>query len=136
MDIEERLKSHGVRPTAVRNMMLGALTGRKEPVSALQLETELDTVDRSTISRSLSIFADAGLLHVIDDGTGIPKYECCPSEHHHCAADSHAHFHCTRCGATICLDALHIDFPELPSGFAVADVSCIFSGLCPKCSAT
>ena len=85
--IEKRLIDHGVRPTAVRNMLLSALSAHHGPVSAQELEIELDTVDRSTISRSLATFAEAGLLHIIDDGTGIPKYECCPSERHHTAAD-------------------------------------------------
>lgn len=134
MDIEKKLLDHGVRPTAVRIMLLAALTKRHGTVSAQELEIELDTVDRSTISRSLATFMEAGLLHVIDDGTGVPKYECCPSEHSHHAADSHAHFHCLRCGATLCLESMHIDLPKLPEGFQISDISYIISGLCPKCS--
>lgn len=132
--IEKRLIDHGVRPTAVRNMLLSALSAHHGPVSAQELEIELDTVDRSTISRSLATFAEAGLLHIIDDGTGIPKYECCPSERHHTAADSHAHFHCIRCGATLCLEELHVTAPQLPEGFEVQDISYVITGLCPKCS--
>lgn len=135
-DVEKILTNHGVRPTAVRNMLLAALTGRDRPVSAQELETELDTVDRSTISRSLATFAEAGLLHIIDDGTGAPKYECCPSEHHHSIGDSHAHFHCTRCGDTLCLESLHLEVPVLPDGYTVSNISCIISGLCPKCAAS
>lgn len=132
--VEKRLQDHGVRPTAVRNMLLTALLSHHGPVSAQELEVELDTVDRSTISRSLATFAEAGLLHVIDDGTGTPKYECCPSEHHHDVTDSHAHFHCTRCGATMCLEDLRVTAPPLPEGYEVGNISYIISGLCPKCT--
>lgn len=132
--VEKRLQDHGVRPTAVRNMLLTALLNHHGPVSAQELEIELDTVDRSTISRSLATFAEAGLLHVIDDGTGAPKYECCPSEHSHDLNDSHAHFHCVRCGATVCLEDVRVTAPRLPEGYEAENISYIISGLCPRCS--
>jgi len=133
-EIEKKLTEHGIRPTAVRNMLVEVLDRCHGPVSAQQIEIELDTVDRSTISRSLALFVETGLLHVIDDGTGIPKYESCPSHHHHLSEESHAHFHCRNCGATICLESVPVPQSDLPEGYMADKISYIITGLCPKCS--
>ena len=74
-DTDDRMKEHGVRPTAVRSMLLKLFDRVPGPVPAQRIESELDTVDRSTISRTLTLFVQKGLLHVIDDGSGTPKYE-------------------------------------------------------------
>lgn len=45
----------------------------KEAFSLLDLENELDTVDKSTIYRTITLLAHH-LVHGIDDGTGSLKY--------------------------------------------------------------
>ncbi len=77
MSIDNRMQSHGVRPTAVRNLILSVLDNATHPISALDIETSLDTVDRSSITRALSLFVEKGLIHIIDDGSSSAKYEVC-----------------------------------------------------------
>ena len=42
----------------------------------------LDTVDRSSISRTLALLLDKGLVHTIDDGSGSAKFELCHCHSH------------------------------------------------------
>lgn len=131
---EQRVRCHGIRPTALRLLILSALDNRRNPVSALDLELELDTVDRSTITRTLAVFAEKGLIHLIDDGTGIPKYESCPSCHHHIKEDMHVHFHCQSCGRTYCLPEIAVPQVELPADFIVERTNYTLTGICSSCS--
>lgn len=138
MDIylENSMKSHGVRPTAVRNLILSVLDNAEHPVSGLDIETRLDTVDRSSITRALALFTEKGLVHVIDDGSGSAKYEICRAAHT-CPdmhEDLHAHFHCSRCGKTYCLPSAPIPAIDLPDGFAPSTATYIITGTCPSCS--
>lgn len=132
--MEKRLRDCGVRPTAVRMMLGRLLQGTSGPMSALEIEMELDTVDRSTITRSLGIFGDRGLLHIVDDRSGVPKYEWCRNPHSHTPADSHPHFHCVRCNRTICLHQIPMPDADLPAGYELHDSSFLISGLCPDCA--
>lgn len=129
-----RLREHGIRPTALRIMILRALSGHGRPVTAQEVEIQLDTVDRSTITRALALFLQKGLVHVVEDGSGVPKYEPCPSPHSHVADDAHAHFHCKVCGRTLCIEQLRMPLPILPDGFSVDSISCIIAGTCPDCA--
>lgn len=143
-ELELRLAEHGVRPTALRILVLSAIEKAGQPISALDIERALDTVDRSTITRALSQFCSKGLVHIIDDGSGSAKYEAChacgsPKEDHSLKGtimhnDLHVHFHCTRCGRTFCLPSAPIPPIPLADGFIQESANFIISGLCPECS--
>lgn len=60
IDLVERLESHGVRPTAVRLLVLATICSSSHPLSSLEIETLLETVDRSTVTRSLALFSEKG----------------------------------------------------------------------------
>lgn len=140
MSIDNRMQSHGVRPTAVRNLILSVLDNATHPISALDIETSLDTVDRSSITRALSLFVEKGLIHIIDDGSSSAKYEVCRATHTHTGNDAgfpthedlHVHFRCTGCGKTYCLPS-PIPAITLPSGFIPATANYIITGTCPDC---
>ena len=148
MSLENRMKAHGVRPTAVRNLILSVLDNTTHPISSLDIETCLDTVDRSSITRALALFTEKGLVHIIDDGSGSAKYEMCRAAHSHSNDhedthshdshlnhdDLHAHFHCTVCGKTICLPSAPIPAIDLPAGFTPTSATYIITGTCPACS--
>lgn len=144
-ELERRLAEHGVRPTALRILVLSAIEKAEQPISALDIERALDTVDRSTITRALSQFCAKGLVHLIDDGSGSAKYEVCHACVSHSDAqedssatriheDLHVHFHCTGCGATYCLPSVPIPSIPLAEGFVQESANFIISGLCPDCS--
>ena len=127
------MQAHGVKPTANRILILRALLGAGRPLSMTEIETELESVDKSIISRTLSAFREARLLHVLADGGDCIRYEVC-----HCAAededtDRHVHFHCTRCGQTFCLEELPVPTVPMPAGYRAKHVNFIVEGICPNC---
>ena len=127
------MQEHGVKPTANRILILRALLEAERPLSMTEIETALESVDKSIISRNLSTFREARLLHVLADGEST-RYEVC-----HCAAeeedtDRHVHFHCTRCGRTFCLEEIPIPAVSLPEGYAADHVNFVVEGICPHCT--
>ena len=128
------MQEHGVKPTANRILILHTLLEAGRPLSMPEIETDLESVDKSIISRTLSVFREARLLHVLADGGDCIRYEVC-----HCAAedadtDRHVHFHCTRCGRTFCLEDLPVPELTLPAGYAANYVNCVVEGICPHCT--
>jgi Fe2+ or Zn2+ uptake regulation protein len=89
-------------------------------------------IDRVTVYRILQGFCDDGAMHKIPDDSGKTYYALC----HDCEAghhnDEHVHFHCIKCNTVKCVAAPE-QFPKLPNGYRVADVSCFISGYCPNC---
>lgn len=50
------LKQREIRPTAIRLLILKAMMRFERAFSLLDLENELDTVDKSTVSRTINLF--------------------------------------------------------------------------------
>lgn len=123
----------GLRVTANRLLVARALAGRHHPMSLAEVETELDTVDRSVVFRCLTAFAEAGVTHVIDDGSGSLKYELCHHPGHCTPAEQHVHFYCTGCHSTTCLESVRVPEVVLPEGYRPQFVSYLVKGLCPAC---
>ena len=126
------LLDHGIKPTAVRMRVWGAVEHRMKAFALSDLEDEMPEMDRSSIFRSLRLFASHHLLHEIDDGTGKQKYCRC-----RCEDDghlNHIHFSCVRCGKTYCLMDYTIPRVDLPEGFVPDDIEYVVKGLCPSCS--
>ena len=129
------LELHGIRPTPNRILVARILDEATRPIALADMETALDTVDRSAIFRVLNLFRSADMVHVINDGSGSTKYELCRSPRHELSgAHLHAHFHCSRCGATECLTSIPVPRVNLPEGYAAEDVNFVITGLCPRCN--
>lgn len=131
--IEALLASAGVKPSPVRVLVCKVLQSSQRPLSTLDIEERLVTVDRSSITRTMQLFTDRGVVHAIDDGSGSTKYELC---HDHTNDDDrHPHFHCLGCGATYCLSDLPVPpAGPLPEGFSARSVNYVIKGYCPQCS--
>ncbi|MDY2641774.1 MAG: hypothetical protein SOW01_05295, partial [Mediterranea sp.] len=71
------LELHEVKPTANRISILKQLAQATHPLSLRELEELLDTIDRSNLFRTLTLFRKAHLVHVIEDGSESVKYELC-----------------------------------------------------------
>lgn len=128
-----KMSDHGVRPTAVRIMIGRLLESTDHPLSSLDIEMALDTVDRSTITRTIALFNEKGLIHTIEDGSGAAKYEICISDHTH-KSDMHLHFHCRKCGMTTCLHSIPIPEISLPEGFVAESANFTLTGICDRCN--
>lgn len=135
-EVEARLQNAGITPTPVRILVFRCLYESTKPMSLAEIETKLESVDKSTISRTLSTFRGFHLIHSFYDGSGSMKYEICHSHNHENDEDNHVHFRCKKCGETQCFADIKIPKVELPEGFVVEDASFIMSGLCKDCSET
>lgn len=134
-DAEAILKNRQVRPTANRIAILRELLLADRPISMATLGERLVTIDKSGLSRTLGLFAEREIVHIIEDGSGATKYEACHGRGRHTLNDMHPHFHCVACGATICLDSVSVPVVALPVGFQLHAVNYVVKGLCPKCAA-
>ena len=133
-DYADRLEHRGIKPTAIRLLVYHTLAEHRHALSLRELDDELDTVDRSTIFRTLTLFLAHHLVHAIEDGTGVAKYECCEGHDDCSLADQHIHFFCTRCQRTFCFHTLHVPDIQLPDGFHATGVNFLVKGLCPDCA--
>ena len=123
----------GIKPTPNRILVLRAMLAAARPVSLPELEAILETMDKSSIFRTLEIFEKHHLVHSIDDGTGSIKFEVCEGEDDCTIADMHTHFYCEKCHRTFCLKEISAPLVDLPEGFQANSVNYIIKGLCPDC---
>src|SRR5690606_11614805 len=111
--------------------VLALFNKRSAAVDSRIIEKALKSADRVTVYRTLRAFEDCGIIHRIPDASGAIRFalcnEGCTTHAHH---DSHAHFHCENCDATICLDDTEPIRVKAPDGFSVSDTQVILTGVC------
>ena len=134
-DIEHILLQEGIRPTANRILVMRTLQSAEGICSLREIEDRIDTLDKSSVFRVLRLLADHHLVHEIDDGTGIIKYELCTDhrhddDHHD---DEHVHFYCERCQRTFCLSEIPVPHINLPDGFEQHSTNFVIHGICSRC---
>ena len=133
--IEKILQQYGIRPTAMRMLVYQFIESKTAAVSLSVVENNFEKSDRTTLYRTLKTFEEKGVVHQIDDGTGIPKYALCHhenrSEKH---SDLHLHFHCNSCKETVCLTNHQIPQISLPNKFIPEDINMLVKGVCDKCN--
>ena len=133
MNLEALLREHGVKPTANRLLIARELQSAGRPLSMTELETRLETIDKSNVFRTLSAFREAHLVHVLEDsGEGV-RYELCHSHHADADDDQHVHFYCENCRKTFCLEDIPVPAVAAPDGYQVHQSSYLLKGICPEC---
>lgn len=130
----EKMALRDIKPTSIRLLILREMFRGDEAVSLPELERYLPTVDKSTISRTLSLFLLHRLIHVIDDGSGSLKYAVCADDCDCSIDDEHTHFYCENCHRTFCLKNIQVPVVELPDGFKLNSINYVLKGLCPECA--
>jgi Fur family transcriptional regulator, ferric uptake regulator len=134
LDITELLESHGVKPTVNRIIVARALLDEGRPLSLMELEEKIGTVDKSGIFRSLMQFKEHHLVHSIEDGGDGTRYELCHRHGVDKDDDTHVHFFCERCHRTFCLEGVAIPPVTLPEGYTETTANYLVKGICPECS--
>ena len=132
-EIELLLKKHGIRLTGIRILILKEMFKFKNTFNLTDLEISLDTIDKSTIFRTIILFEEQHLLHSIEDGSGSVKYCVCTQDHICNINELHAHFHCEVCKQTFCIENEHIPLILLEDGFVAKSINYTIKGICPKC---
>ena len=118
INIPKHLNDCDIRPKAVRIIVFRAMYELHDTFSLTDLENTLDSVDKSTVSRTLSLFAQHHLVHKIEDGSGSTKYCLCRNDHV-CRVDE--------------LDHTYIPMVHYPKGFELHSADYLLKGLCPDC---
>jgi len=132
-ELDELFAHHGVKLTANRMRIAQALHEAGRPLSMTELETLLESIDKSNIFRALMAFREAHLVHMLEDtGDGV-RYELCHSHDDDHDDDVHVHFYCVKCHRTICLYDTPVPPVEVPEGYEVQEVSYLIKGICPDC---
>ncbi|MBU2526372.1 MAG: transcriptional repressor [Bacteroidetes bacterium] len=133
--IVQLLESKGIRPTAMRLMTYKRLAELEVAISLGDLEKDFKVSERSTLFRTIKTFEEKGVVHQIEDGTGVVKYALC-EENCECEVgnDLHLHFHCNNCNETVCLTEHKIPHISLPDGYITEDINLVVKGICEKCS--
>lgn len=134
-DIEHLLEKAGIRPTSNRIIVTRELLKSESPMSLMDLETSIDTLDKSSVFRVLTTLLEHGLVHGVEDGRGITRYEICHGGHHRHGTDDdlHAHFYCEKCNKVFCFPQINTPEVKLPGGFTVNSINFMIKGICPSC---
>ena len=134
VNLEQKLQSKKIKPTAMRLLVLQQLMLRISAISLTELEKSFEKADRTTLYRTLKTFEKNKLIHGIDDGTGIPKYALCLEGCECNPEDLHVHFHCTNCKETFCVNQTSVPMVKLPINFELAEINMVIKGICGSCN--
>lgn len=127
------LQQAGIRETPNRVLVTDALLSARSPISLVELETQLQTLERSSVLRVLTLLLDHDIVHSMQDGRGITKYEVCHTHGHDSLDDRHVHFYCERCEKTFCFTDTRIPEINMATGFEIRSANFMLKGLCPNC---
>ncbi|MCM1484426.1 MAG: transcriptional repressor [Muribaculaceae bacterium] len=130
---ESLLENAGIRVTANRLLVTKALIDSSSPLSMGELEIQLDTLEKSSVFRVLTLLLEHGIVHAVEDGRGVVRYEICHSHGDCSVSDMHAHFFCESCHAVTCFEDIPVPAPDLPDGYQINAINYMIKGLCPKC---
>jgi Fur family ferric uptake transcriptional regulator len=130
---EKLLNERGIKSTSIRILTLKAMLDFDRAFNLSDLEIKLDTVDKSTISRTIHLFHEHQLIHSFDDGSGSVKYSVCSRDCQCSIEDLHAHFYCNYCKKAFCLENISIPQFKLSPVMQVESVNLVIKGYCGQC---
>ena len=127
----ELLQEKGLKKTKLRLALIDHFIKAKRAQSYTDLKQVLvEETDKSTLYRNLATFEQVGLIHRINDNSGVSRYALGASLPF---GDDHAHFICESCEAIYCLEKATILEPNVPKGFEAKNVQTIIRGICANC---
>lgn len=132
--LENKLVHRGIKPTAMRLLVIEALSQQSAALSLAELEKNFTKADRITLYRTLKTFEEHKLIHSINDGTGSVKYALCIDGCMCNKDDLHLHFHCVKCRQTTCLVDNPVPPVKLPDSFLLYEMNLIIKGVCSNCT--
>ncbi|MBL0142826.1 MAG: transcriptional repressor [Betaproteobacteria bacterium] len=130
---QARIRLSGERLTAPRAAVLAVLLGSVTALTHHEVEAALRAslpVDRVTVYRVLDWLVQLGLVHRIPGDDRTWRFRANRGASH----GPHAHFTCSHCGTTVCLE--EVAMPpnvKLPRGFVREKVELTVQGRCAAC---
>lgn len=132
-NVEILLQARDIKSTAMRMLILKHMLGFSRAFKLSDLEAVMETVDKSTIFRTITLFHEKQLIHSIDDGSGAIKYSVCSSNCNCSISDTHAHFYCLHCYKTFCLDKVAVPDLKIPDNLVPISINLVIKGFCEEC---
>ncbi len=132
-DIENILEKAGVKPTSNRILVLRELIKSPRPLSLGDLDIALGSLEKSSILRVLVLLQESHLIHSIEDGRGVIKYETCTGHSGGVDQDMHVHFYCEKCQQISCFEDISVPAIQLPDDYTIHAVNYLVKGICPAC---
>jgi Fur family ferric uptake transcriptional regulator len=135
-DLTELLKTHGIRATPNRMLVLQELAREPDDATAQELWGRLrvgrHTTGLATVYRTLALFQDAGLIDSLSHHAGGEQcYRLCKSEDHH------HHLVCNRCHRVVEVDRCGVegwvDKAAKRHGFIATQHRLEITGVCRDC---
>ena len=134
IDIVALLKNYGLHITDARKMVLSAFIKNKNALTQRDICQVTETgFDRVTIYRTLEVFVEKGIIHIIPSKDTIIRYSLVRTVNNVDCYKNHLHFLCDNCGKTICLDMMPVPSIALPAGFSGKETEVIIKGTCKDC---
>ncbi|MEM9001281.1 MAG: transcriptional repressor [Bacteroidota bacterium] len=125
------LEQKGLKKTKIRVALLQHFMTMEHAQSYNDLQSALvSEADKSTLYRNLTSFEQVGIIHRINDHSGVAKYAFGESP---MRGNEHAHFVCECCETVYCMDGLAPLQFEVPKGFKTNKVQTIIKGICAHC---
>jgi len=130
------LKKHSLRKTPFRiEVLMLFVKNATKGLTPSFIESSIKNFDRITLYRTLKTFEKSGVIHMAIDGSNATKYALC---HENCTThnhlDDHAHFLCTDCGETYCLENIVQKGIKLPANYKLTSSHLALSGICENCN--
>jgi len=130
---QARIRSAGERVTGPRCAVLAALLDAESALTHHEIEAALGKgkpVDRVTVYRVLDWLVALGLAHRIAGEDRAWRFHASREA----SAGPHAHFTCSRCGRTVCLEDVAVPASvKVPRGYVPQGVELTVKGLCAAC---
>ncbi|HOW65469.1 MAG TPA: transcriptional repressor [Candidatus Paceibacterota bacterium] len=133
---QELIRRQAGRVTRTRQLLLEALLRLRCPSTPKQIAEAVGrrTCDLATVYRCMTLFEQMGLVHRVDFGDGLARFEIAdddPSGHHH------HHLLCRQCDRIVKLDDCILGEVEssLASHYGFVEIQhrLEFFGICPDC---
>lgn len=130
IDLDDVLRSHGLRRTTARVRVLAFLHANPRPLSHGEVAKALEAekLDYATVYRNLVDLAEAGIVVRTDLGDHVWRFELSTSVH--------PHFVCTDCGRVTCLPDGAVKLVpgrKTPRAMGRGKVTVQLKGLCDDC---
>lgn len=128
---ENKLRASGQSVTQTRQAVYAALQGQ-EPISMRELVERVDSVDKASVYRTVSLFEKLGIVQRLQTGWKY-KLELTDEFHEH-----HHHATCLKCGRSFILPenvSLESEVSQLVdgTGFTIKSHQLEIQGYCQAC---
>lgn len=115
----KKLEQWEIKLIVICLFILKIMMQYKEVFLLLDLENELDMVDKLIIYCIIIFFLVYYLIYGIDDGIGLLKYVVCSNDCNCEVDDFYIYFYCENCYCMFCMKSIYVFIVILFFGFIV-----------------